>query len=188
MSGCPSRGARSRCRSISATPMATSCIFVHRGAGRSKPISVRCDFEPGDYINIPRAVTYRVVPETRDNFFLIIQSQARVRAAGERPAGPARALRSGRCHHAGARAASWTTTREWEVRIKADGRDFESGLSVQSARCGRLEGRPDGVEDQHARHPPGDEPSRASAAQRAHHLRHRRRGGVQFPAAAAGAG
>ena len=28
-------------------------------------------FRDGDYIVIPRAVTYRIVPKTTDNFFLI---------------------------------------------------------------------------------------------------------------------
>ena len=45
-----------------------------RARAKSKPISDR-SFEQGDYINIPRAVTYRIVPQTRDNFFLIIQSK-----------------------------------------------------------------------------------------------------------------
>jgi len=49
--------------------------FVHRGRGKIETDFGPLDFEPGDYINIPRAVTYRIVPETRDNFFLIIQSK-----------------------------------------------------------------------------------------------------------------
>lgn len=49
--------------------------FVHRGRGRIETDFGPLDFEPGDYINIPRAVTYRIIPETRDNFFLIIQSK-----------------------------------------------------------------------------------------------------------------
>ena len=31
-------------------------------------------FEKGDYIVMPRAVTYRVLPDGADNFFLIFQS------------------------------------------------------------------------------------------------------------------
>jgi homogentisate 1,2-dioxygenase len=44
-------------------------IFVHRGAGTIETDFGPLAFEKGDYINIPRAVTYRVVPETTDNFF-----------------------------------------------------------------------------------------------------------------------
>jgi len=50
--------------------------FVHRGSGVIETDFGPLAFEKGDYINLPRAVTYRVVPETTDNFFLIIQSRA----------------------------------------------------------------------------------------------------------------
>jgi len=53
------------------------------------------DFEKGDYINIPRAVTYRVLPRSRDNFFLIVQSKTEFNQPEKRSAGPACALRSG---------------------------------------------------------------------------------------------
>jgi homogentisate 1,2-dioxygenase len=50
-------------------------FFVHRGEGVIETDFGALPFEKGDYINIPRAVTYRIVPETRDNFFLIVQSK-----------------------------------------------------------------------------------------------------------------
>ena len=50
-------------------------FFVHRGEGVIETDFGPLDFERGDYVVIPRAVTYRVVPKTADNFFLIIQSQ-----------------------------------------------------------------------------------------------------------------
>lgn len=49
--------------------------FVHRGTGVIETDFGPLTFEPGDYIVIPRAVTYRIVPETTDNFLLIIQSK-----------------------------------------------------------------------------------------------------------------
>jgi homogentisate 1,2-dioxygenase len=49
--------------------------FVHRGEGVIETDFGPLDFEKGDYIVIPRAVTYRVIPKTKDNFFLIIQSK-----------------------------------------------------------------------------------------------------------------
>jgi homogentisate 1,2-dioxygenase len=49
--------------------------FVHRGEGVIETDFGPLPFEKGDYINLPRAVTYRVVPSTTDNFFLIIESQ-----------------------------------------------------------------------------------------------------------------
>ena len=50
-------------------------IFVHRGAGVIETDFGPLRFEKGDYVVMPRAVTYRVAPETSDNFFLIIQSR-----------------------------------------------------------------------------------------------------------------
>ncbi len=51
-------------------------IFVHRGEGTIETDFGPLEFERGDYINVPRAVTYRIVPRTEDNFFLIVQSKA----------------------------------------------------------------------------------------------------------------
>ncbi|MDH3253352.1 MAG: homogentisate 1,2-dioxygenase [Ignavibacteria bacterium] len=48
--------------------------FVHRGKGIIETDFGPLTFEPGDYIVIPRAVTYRIVPSTKDNFFLVIES------------------------------------------------------------------------------------------------------------------
>jgi homogentisate 1,2-dioxygenase len=50
-------------------------IFVHRGTGTLETDFGPLTFEPGDYLNIPRAVTYRIIPSTRDNFFLIFESK-----------------------------------------------------------------------------------------------------------------
>ena len=54
---------------------ADELYFVHRGAGVIETDFGALAYEKGDYINIPRAVTYRVVPNTADNFFLVIASQ-----------------------------------------------------------------------------------------------------------------
>ena len=105
----PYRAAAIPCRFTSAMPMATSCTFVHRGRGKIETDFGPLDFEPGDYINIPRAVTYRIVPETRDNFFLIIQSKHEFEQPEKGLLGPARAIRSGGHHHARAGAESRTT-------------------------------------------------------------------------------
>ncbi|MEK7801391.1 MAG: hypothetical protein AAB276_02955, partial [Pseudomonadota bacterium] len=42
---------------------------VHRGEGVIETDFGPMNFEKGDYIIIPRAVTYRIVPKTKDNFF-----------------------------------------------------------------------------------------------------------------------
>ncbi len=50
-------------------------VFVHRGEGVLETDFGPLPFEKGDYIVLPRSVTYRPVPATRDNFFLVIESK-----------------------------------------------------------------------------------------------------------------
>ncbi len=94
-------------------------IFVHRGRGTVETDFGLLAFEKGDYLILPRAVTYRVIPETTDNFFLIVQSRTEFDQ-------PTRGL-VGR--HALYDPSVVTTPEpapvdespgEWEVRIKVD--------------------------------------------------------------------
>jgi homogentisate 1,2-dioxygenase len=94
-------------------------IFVHRGSGTIETDFGPLPFEPGDYLVVPRAVTYRILPETRDNFFLIVQSRAEFTP-------PEKGLIG---HHAlydpgvvitPEPAPQLDDNREWEVRIKAE--------------------------------------------------------------------
>jgi homogentisate 1,2-dioxygenase len=48
--------------------------FVHRGTGRFETEFGSLEYEPGDWIVIPKAVTYRVLPDSPDNAFLIVES------------------------------------------------------------------------------------------------------------------
>ena len=175
---------RSRCRSTTATRMATNWSSSTAAHGTLETDFGPLPFEPGDYLVIPRAVTYRFVPQTPDNFFLIMQSRTEFDPPDSGLVGqhalydPATVITPEPDPHL-------DDDREWEVHIKVEDRHLEGGVPVQSAGRGGVEGRPHRVEDQHARYPPHHEPARAPAAQRPHHLRHRRRGGVQFPAAPA---
>jgi homogentisate 1,2-dioxygenase len=99
-------------------------LFVHRGQGRIETDFGPLGFERGDYIVIPRAVTYRIIPETVDNFFLIIESKSEFEP-------PEKGLLG---QHALYDPAVIVTpepdpilddSREWEVRIKVDG-EFSS--------------------------------------------------------------
>lgn len=94
-------------------------IFVHRGRGLIETDFGPLEYEKGDYIVIPRAVTYRIVPETKENFFLIIQSKSEFEPPEKGLVG----------QHALYDPAVITTPdpapiddvrREWEVRIKVD--------------------------------------------------------------------
>jgi homogentisate 1,2-dioxygenase len=95
-------------------------IFVHRGAGTIETDFGPLRFERGDYIVMPRAVTYRIDPETTDNFFLIVESRGEFDQPDKGLLG----------QHALYDPAAITTPepaphvdedgepREWEVRIK----------------------------------------------------------------------
>src|SRR5450631_844215 len=97
--------------------------FVHRGHGVIETDFGPLPYEKGDYIVLPRSVTYRVVPDVEDNFFLIIQSKAEFDQ-------PDRGLLG---QHALYDPAAVTVPeppaqqqdeeedREWEVRIRCEG-------------------------------------------------------------------
>ena len=50
------------------------CIFIHRGNGTFESDYGSMSYDQGDYLIIPRGATYRLVPETQDNFYLIIEA------------------------------------------------------------------------------------------------------------------
>lgn len=94
-------------------------IFVHRGEGLLETDFGPLAYEAGDYIVIPRAVTYRVVPKTKVNFFLIVQSKTEFEPPEKGLVG----------HHAlydpgviitPEPAPINDSDREWEIRIKID--------------------------------------------------------------------
>lgn len=49
------------------------CYFVHRGTGKIETDYGPLDYGVGDYVIIPKGTTHRVVPDTDDNFFFIIE-------------------------------------------------------------------------------------------------------------------
>jgi homogentisate 1,2-dioxygenase len=53
-------------------------VFVHKGKGKMETDFGVITFEPGDYIVIPRATTYRVIPETTDNFFVLVEAHSEI--------------------------------------------------------------------------------------------------------------
>ena len=163
------------CPFSSGTPTATNCIsYTAEGVFRDRfrPVA----FTAGDYLVIPRAVTYRIVPETKDNFFLIIQSGAEFDQP-ERGLLGRHALYDPGVIVTPEPHAYLDDGREWEVRIKAEV-NFRACLSLQPSRCCRLEGGSDGLEAQREGHPSGDESSHASASQRPHDIRDAGRGGL----------
>lgn len=94
-------------------------LFVHRGEGTLETDFGPLPFERGDYLVIPRAVTYRVVPRTTDNFFLIMQSRAEFQQPDRGLVGQ-HALYDPGVIVTPEPAPILDDTREWEVRIKVD--------------------------------------------------------------------
>ncbi len=95
-------------------------VFVHRGMGTLETDFGPLPFEPGDYLVIPRAVTYRVVPETKDNFFLIVESRTEFNPPEKGMIGQ-HALYDPGAVITPEPAPLLDDDREWEVRIKVDG-------------------------------------------------------------------
>ena len=98
--------------------------FIHRGTGTIETDFGPLAYEKGDYINIPRAVTYRVVPSTADNFFLIIESKSEFEQPEKGLIGQ-HALYDPAVIVTPEPAPQLDDNREWEVRIKA-GEEFSS--------------------------------------------------------------
>ena len=94
-------------------------IFVHRGEGAIETDFGPLDFEKGDYINIPRAVTYRMIPRTHDNFFLMVQSKTEFNQPEKGLIGQ-HALYDPAVITTPEPAPKLDDDREWEVRIKVD--------------------------------------------------------------------
>jgi len=52
--------------------------FVHRGEGTLETEFGPLEFRPGDYLVIPKGVTFRLDPRTRDNYFLVLESRGEI--------------------------------------------------------------------------------------------------------------
>jgi homogentisate 1,2-dioxygenase len=55
------------------------CYFVHRGSGTIETDYGPLTYEKGDYVIVPKGTTHRIVPESDDNFFFIIEGTGEFR-------------------------------------------------------------------------------------------------------------
>jgi homogentisate 1,2-dioxygenase len=53
-------------------------FFIHKGQGKIETDFGVIAYERGDYIAIPRATTYRFVPEVEDNFIVIVEAHSEI--------------------------------------------------------------------------------------------------------------
>jgi homogentisate 1,2-dioxygenase len=61
--------------------------FVHKGTGTFYTEYGPIPYEPGDWILLPKGVSYRVRPDTAENYFLIIESVEEIGFADNGPIG-----------------------------------------------------------------------------------------------------
>ena len=52
--------------------------FVHKGEGTIQTVFGHMAFKTGDYLVFPRGTFYRIMPTTKDNYFLIIESREEI--------------------------------------------------------------------------------------------------------------
>ena len=165
---------RTRCRICVRNADGDVLLFIHEGAG-----DLFCDFghlpyRDGDYIVLPRGTMWRLEPSRADGIAADRGDERHLQAARPRHPGPACDLRSGGARHAEARRrVPRAARRRMEGAGQAPRRGLHHHLSVQSARCGGLEGQSRAGEAQLARHPPGDEPPLSHSAIGAFDLRGR---------------
>jgi homogentisate 1,2-dioxygenase len=53
-------------------------FFIHRGTGAIETDFGTMAYEPGDYIVVPRATTYRFVPKTTDTFVVVVEAHSEI--------------------------------------------------------------------------------------------------------------
>ncbi len=53
-------------------------FFIHKGTGKIETDFGMLDYEPGDYVIMPRATTYRFLPATKDNFIVCVESHSEI--------------------------------------------------------------------------------------------------------------
>lgn len=62
--------------------------FVHQGEGDVQTVFGHMTFKQGDYLVFPRGTFYRIIPKTKDNHFLIIESKAEINIPDRYVLGP----------------------------------------------------------------------------------------------------
>ena len=64
-----------------------AAYFVHQGTGLFETEFGPLRYEPGDYLVMPKAVTFRIVPDAPDNFFYVIETRDELRVPDYGPLG-----------------------------------------------------------------------------------------------------
>jgi homogentisate 1,2-dioxygenase len=95
--------------------------FIHEGTGTIDTEFGPIPYEPGDWIVLPKGVTYRVLPDGERNYFMIVESVGEIEFADFGPLGRHAPFDPALVFVPSPRVEEPTrepSGREWEVRIK----------------------------------------------------------------------
>lgn len=96
--------------------------FVHRGEGTLETEFGPLEFRPGDYLVVPKGVTHRVAPRTRDNYLLVIESRGEISFIEHTQLGRHNPYDPDVIGVPEPKAMDGDGRPEYEVRVKRDGR------------------------------------------------------------------
>ena len=96
--------------------------FVHKGEGVLETEFGPLAFAPGDYLVVPKGVTQRLVPNTRDNFFLHLQSSSEIAFVEHPTLGRHNPFDPDVITVPEPRPAASDPGREYELKVKRDGK------------------------------------------------------------------
>ncbi len=96
--------------------------FVHRGEGVCQTEFGPLAFRPGDYLILPKGVTYRIVPRTSDNYFLVLETAAEIELVDHEQLGRHNPYDPTVVEAPEPATDQWKSSDgEWEVRVKRAG-------------------------------------------------------------------
>jgi homogentisate 1,2-dioxygenase len=97
--------------------------FVHRGEGTFETEFGPLEFRPGDYLVLPKGVTYRCAPQTRDNYFLHVASRGEISFIEHTNLGRHNPYDPDVIGVPEPKAMAGDGRAEYEVRVRRDGRE-----------------------------------------------------------------
>jgi len=95
--------------------------FVHRGAGALVTEFGQLAYEPGDYVLIPKGITFRVMPEAGENHMLVVESPAPLSLTEHRQVGRHMPVDPTVLVLPELHGQDWPRRDEWELRVKHRG-------------------------------------------------------------------
>jgi len=95
--------------------------FVHKGTGHFATEFGRLPYEPGDYVLIPKGITFCVMPDAGDSLMLIVESPAPLSLTEHQQVGRHMPVDPTVLMLPELPADDWPRRNEWELRVKHGG-------------------------------------------------------------------